>query len=187
MVLKDLPPLPVGLKIRVCLSDSGTYHNAWRTPVCFVAFSAINTSEISTRRSSYYQGGPRKWGHGFQRFRLVSETVELLFWAVYLSTSYTQLHPCLKTIHRLLSDGSIFAFYKMNLSYVPWPWVLCLSIGFPQLVRHVYLILSILWNNQQMQLYSVNFIPLLGSLYMFRVFYTPIIRSTIFNCIYSHW
>ena len=38
-----------------------------------------------------------------------------------------------------------------------------------------------------MQLYAVNFIPLLGSLYMFRVFYTPIIRSTIFNCIYSHW
>ena len=28
-----------------------------------------------------------------------------------------------------------------------------------------------------MQLYAVNFIPLLGSLYMFRVFYTPIIRS----------
>ena len=36
-------------------------------------------------------------------------------------------------------------------------------------------------NNQQMQLYAVNFIPLLGSLYMFRVFYTPIIRSTIFK------
>jgi len=34
-------------------------------------------------------------------------------------------------------------------------------------------------NNQQMQLYAVNFIPLLGSLSMFRVFYTPIIRSTI--------
>jgi len=32
-----------------------------------------------------------------------------------------------------------------------------------------------------MQLYAVNFIPLLGSLYMFRVFYTPIIGSTIFN------
>ena len=46
---------------------------------------------------------------------------------------------------------------------------------------------SILWNKKQMQLYAVNFIPLLGSLYMFRVFYTPIIRSTIFNCIYSHW
>ena len=30
----------------------------------------------------------------------------------------------------------------------------------------------ILWNNQQMQLYAVNFIPLLGSLYMFRVFYS---------------
>jgi len=38
-----------------------------------------------------------------------------------------------------------------------------------------------------MQLYAVNFIPLLGSLYIFRVFYTPVIRSTIFNCIYSHW
>ena len=38
-----------------------------------------------------------------------------------------------------------------------------------------------------MQLYAVNFIPVLDSLYMFRVFYTPIIRSTIFNCIYSHW
>ena len=46
---------------------------------------------------------------------------------------------------------------------------------------------SILWNNQQMQLYAVNFIPFLGSLYMFRVLYTPIIRSTIFNCSYSHW
>jgi len=30
-----------------------------------------------------------------------------------------------------------------------------------------------------MQLYAVNFIPPLGSLYMFRVFYTPIIGSTI--------
>jgi hypothetical protein len=39
----------------------------------------------------------------------------------------------------------------------------------------------------QLQLHAVNFIPLLGSLYMFRVFYAPIIRSTIFNCIYSHW
>jgi len=38
-----------------------------------------------------------------------------------------------------------------------------------------------------MQLYAIKFIPLLGSLYMFRVFNTPIIRSTIFNCIYSHW
>ena len=45
----------------------------------------------------------------------------------------------------------------------------------------------LLWHNQQMQLYAVNFIPLLGSPYMFRVFYTPIIRSTIYNCIYSHW
>ena len=32
-----------------------------------------------------------------------------------------------------------------------------------------------------MQLYVVNFIPLLGSLYMFWEFYTPIIRSTIFE------
>ena len=38
-----------------------------------------------------------------------------------------------------------------------------------------------------MQLYAVNFIPLLGPLYMFRMFYTPIIRSTILYCIYSHW
>jgi len=30
-----------------------------------------------------------------------------------------------------------------------------------------------------MQLYAVNLIPLLGSLYMFRVFYTSSIRSTI--------
>ena len=34
-----------------------------------------------------------------------------------------------------------------------------------------------------MQLYAGNFIPLLGSLYMFRVFYTPIIRSTIFKTV----
>ena len=40
---------------------------------------------------------------------------------------------------------------------------------------------NILRNNQQMQLYAVNLIPLLGSLYMFRVFYTPINRSTIFK------
>ena len=38
-----------------------------------------------------------------------------------------------------------------------------------------------------MQLYAVNFIPLLSSLYMFRAAHTPIIRSTKFNCIYSHW
>jgi len=30
-----------------------------------------------------------------------------------------------------------------------------------------------------MPLFAVNFIPLPGSLYMFRAFYTPIIRSTI--------
>ena len=34
------------------------------------------------------------------------------------------------------------------------------------------------WNNQQMQLYAVNFISLLSSLYMFRTAHTPIIRST---------
>ena len=45
----------------------------------------------------------------------------------------------------------------------------------------------ILRNNQQMHLCAVKFIPLLGSLYMFWVFHTPIIRSTIFNFIYSHW
>ena len=38
-------------------------------------------------------------------------------------------------------------------------------------------------NNQQMQLYAVNFIPLLGSFYMFRVFYAPIIRSTILKIV----
>ena len=38
-----------------------------------------------------------------------------------------------------------------------------------------------------MQLYAVNSIPLPGPLYMFRVFYTPIIRNTIFNYNYSHW
>ena len=38
-----------------------------------------------------------------------------------------------------------------------------------------------------MQLYAVNFIPLLGSLYMFRAPHSPIIRSTMFNCIYSNW
>jgi len=38
-----------------------------------------------------------------------------------------------------------------------------------------------------MQLYAVNFIPLLRSLYMFRAAHTSIIRSTKFNCIYSHW
>ena len=34
------------------------------------------------------------------------------------------------------------------------------------------------WNNQQMQLYAVNFIPLLSSLYKFRAVHTPIIKST---------
>ena len=38
-----------------------------------------------------------------------------------------------------------------------------------------------------MQLYAVNFIPLLSSLYMFLAAHTPIIRSTKLNCIYSHW
>ena len=38
-----------------------------------------------------------------------------------------------------------------------------------------------------MQLYAVNFIPLLSSLYMFRAAHTPIIRSTKFSCIYIHW
>jgi hypothetical protein len=34
------------------------------------------------------------------------------------------------------------------------------------------------WNNQQMQLYTANFISVLSSLYMFRAAHTPIIRST---------
>ena len=38
-----------------------------------------------------------------------------------------------------------------------------------------------------MQLYAVNFIPLLSSLYKFRAARTLIIRSTKLNCIYSHW
>jgi len=38
-----------------------------------------------------------------------------------------------------------------------------------------------------MKLYAVNFILLLSSLYMFRAAHTPIIRNTMFNCIYSHW
>ena len=38
-----------------------------------------------------------------------------------------------------------------------------------------------------MQLYAVNFIPMLGSLYMFRVFYTPIIRITIYIIEYIRW
>jgi len=45
----------------------------------------------------------------------------------------------------------------------------------------------ILRNNQQMQLYAVNFISLLSSLYMFQAVHAPIIRSTKFNSIYSHW
>ena len=49
--------------------------------------------------------------------------------------------------------------------------------------QKAYWVRNILWNNQQMQLYAVNFIPLLVSLYMFRVFYTPIIRSTIFKTV----
>jgi hypothetical protein len=46
---------------------------------------------------------------------------------------------------------------------------------------HMYIYTYVLYsmNNQQMQLYAVNFIPLLGSLYMFWVLYSPIIRSTI--------
>ena len=47
--------------------------------------------------------------------------------------------------------------------------------------RASYYILRI--TNQQMQLYAVTFIPLLGSLYMFRVFYAPIIRSTILKTV----
>ena len=38
-----------------------------------------------------------------------------------------------------------------------------------------------------MQLYAVNFIPLLSSLYMFQAAHTPIIGSTKLDCIYSHW
>ena len=45
----------------------------------------------------------------------------------------------------------------------------------------------VLWNDKQMQLYAVNFIPLISSLYTFQAPHTPIIRSTTFNCIYSHW
>ena len=55
----------------------------------------------------------------------------------------------------------------------------------------LYLLFRASWysitNNQQMQLYAVNFIPLLSSLYMFRAAHTPIIWSAKFNCIYSHW
>ena len=47
--------------------------------------------------------------------------------------------------------------------------------------------IALLYVIQQVQLYVVNFIPLLSSLYMFRAAHTPIIRSTKFNCIYSHW
>jgi len=51
---------------------------------------------------------------------------------------------------------------------------------------YVYVHHNILWNNQQMQLYAVKFISLQRSHYRFRLPYTPIIRITIFNGIYSH-
>ena len=84
-------------------------------------------------------------------------------------------------------------------------WKFCVALILLKFCRHIvytlgfwtrqkdaeniktYNYLKNLWNNQQMQLYAVNFIPLLSSLYMFRAPHTPIIRSTMFNCIYSHW
>ena len=86
-------------------------------------------------------------------------------------------------------DTFVLSVRLLSLSLLNWlapAFLLEKFIGQNLRGKHM-LCNSILWNNQQMQLYALYFIPLLGSLYMFRVFYTPIIRSTIFNRIYSHW
>ena len=54
--------------------------------------------------------------------------------------------------------------------------------------RQIFAIQLYSMDNQQMQLYAVNFIPLLGSLYMYGgVLYTHHQEYNFKNCIYSHW
>ena len=79
----------------------------------------------------------------------------------------------------------LFVAYKFKEGIAYFGCVILLSELKKYVIQHnVYFIFYEI--TQQIQLYAVNFITLLGSLCMFRVFYTPIIRSTIFNCIYSH-
>ena len=99
-------------------------------------------------------------------------------------------------VHRITVSTPAVPFTDMN-SLLPdnvqnttFFWTFKNTLHHNILIRTVYKFRDIsaisvayfLWNNQQMQLYAVNFIPLLGSLYIFRVFFTPIIRS-----IRPHW
>ena len=59
-----------------------------------------------------------------------------------------------------------FLFRYMYMSRICFwlSWIMPLNCSESDILKITY----VLWNNQQMQLYEVNFIPLLGSLYMFR-------------------
>ena len=109
----------------------------------------------------------------------------ILPFQVFYYTSYFQITPVTKKKYNCLSFSeyllSCSICFFSSVSVVPGPKKRATRFRFPESSK------LILLNNQQMQLYAVNFIPLLSSLYMFRAAHTPIIRSTMFNCIYSHW
>ena len=138
------------------------------------------------------------------KYRICKKSVAL-YWIREIDVTHKQVNFCARNLWNMFMKCMLIVLFITD-----WlnDWWACNCFACPLNMQHQHLqqihqtkiktylswlinILKpndfILWNNQQMQLYAVNFIPLLGSLYMFRVFYTPVIRSKIFNCIYSHW
>ena len=91
---------------------------------------------------------------------------------------------------RNLMNKKCCTFYRFSrqLLFISWSCFGSLRRGGYMYMYGIYIYCfvhhNILWNNQQMQLYAVNYITLLSSLYMFRAPHTPIIRSTI-SLLYS--
>ena len=114
--------------------------------------------------------GPCHYGDNFVWWRLI-----------FMDPEFGTCFMLLFLVSRILSW--FLEVWKI-CALVPWTTSISMWMSYVMFMFMVPCFILYSMNNQQMQLYALNFIPLLGSLYMFRVFYTPIIRSTILKTVY---
>ena len=174
---------------RVWSCTSAAHTSSWRVLSAGTTLPSSYMIYFADRRSCLYPG---TFCANLSRHRAVQLRTTLR------TSSQPQLVPCKRSGYPV--SGRSRCYHQLRLWRGSVPLVLFVPSVFPLLaVLNTWILLNqeegqkhefislILWNNQQMELYAVNFIPLLSSLYMFRAPHTPIIRSTMFNCIYSHW
>ena len=111
------------------------------------------------------------WSKGQKVFLVYRQLNSCPILVFYLPTCY--YFPGLQFLNKMTAIGLVSNYLLRKTINMTYP-----SLNILNIVCLMVELNRILWNKQQMQLYPVNFIPLLGSLYMFRVLYTPIIRST---------